>query len=292
MSAPPSPPALRRSRPAWLNLRLLAGVLLVLVSVAVGARVVGSADRTVRVWSVTSDLAAGTALTSADVVPVRVRLLAAAGRYLTADPVDGSPSTIVGRTLSRPVGAGELLPRTAVTMRACGDEISIPVGPRHIPASVRHGSRVAVFATGRQADGSATQETGMVLADVAVQSVTKPSSGLVSTAGDWAVVVRVEDALALDVVRSVRTADIDVVLVRSSSFGGADGDGCGSAGTPPARPGESAVTPGGPAAPDETKEPVTPAPAPRAPTSESTQEGQSLSVPANRAGPANKDAAP
>src|SRR6476469_1490712 len=57
----------RRVRPPrWLDLRLVLGVLLVLGSVLLGARVVGAADATVPVWAVTGDLAAGTRLDASD----------------------------------------------------------------------------------------------------------------------------------------------------------------------------------------------------------------------------------
>ena len=69
----------RRVRPPrWLDLRLVLGVLLVLASVLLGARVVSAADATVPVWAVTGDLAAGTQLSADDLVAVDVRLDAAA----------------------------------------------------------------------------------------------------------------------------------------------------------------------------------------------------------------------
>src|SRR3712207_7134950 len=51
-----SGPSPRRVRPPrWLDLRLVLGVLLVLGSVLLGARVVGAADATVPVWAVAGD---------------------------------------------------------------------------------------------------------------------------------------------------------------------------------------------------------------------------------------------
>ena len=67
-------PAPRRVRPPrWLDLRLLLGILLVLGSVLLGARVVGAADATVPVWAAAGDLAAGTELDADDLVAVDVR---------------------------------------------------------------------------------------------------------------------------------------------------------------------------------------------------------------------------
>src|SRR3712207_4756406 len=53
----PGPTPRRVRPPRWLDLRLVLGVLLVLGSVLVGARVVTAADATVPVWSARSDLA-------------------------------------------------------------------------------------------------------------------------------------------------------------------------------------------------------------------------------------------
>src|SRR3954469_23985996 len=61
-----SPPARRVNRPRWFDLRLLTGVLLVLVSVIIGARVVAASDSSEPVWAAAHDLAAGTQLTATD----------------------------------------------------------------------------------------------------------------------------------------------------------------------------------------------------------------------------------
>ena len=216
MSAPASPPAIRHRLPSWLDLRLVLGVLLVLVSVLVGARVVALADRTVRVWAVQADLAAGTVVSRDDLRPVKVRLLDNAGRYLRTDR---SPA---GRTLTRDVGAGELLPVAALTDKPCGNEISIPVTTAHVPASIRRGSRVDVFATSK---GSQASRTDQVLRAAAVQAVLKPQGGFLGANAEWAVIVRVHDDQAEALVKAVRTADIDMTVVADAPPGS---DGCGA----------------------------------------------------------------
>jgi hypothetical protein len=230
MSAPASPPARRRRVPSWLDLRFVLGVLLVLGSVGSGARLFATADRTAPVWVVTRDLGSGTVLGAPDLAVVRVRLPESGERYLAG----GGPAP-VGRSLSRDVGAGELLPRAALIDRACGSEVSIPVAALHVPATVRRGVRVDVFATPREG------ETTRVLAAVTVQDAQRGSD----LGGGSALVVRVADGLAPAVVRAVRTAEIDVVVVN----GRAAGDGCGGSpptaagGTPAPNPARSTVPP-------------------------------------------------
>lgn len=216
-AAPPSPPATRHQLPSWLDPRLVLGVLLVLVSVLVGAQVVASADRTVRVWAVNADLAAGTVLDRGDLQAVRVRLVDNRDRYVRT-----TERSVPGRTLTRDVGRGELLPVRALAARPCGSEVSIPVTTRHAPASVRRGARIDVFATTK---GDQAGRTVQVLQNATVQSVLRPQGGILNAASEWSVIVRVEDDQAATVVQAVRTADIDITVL-----GTARGrtDGCGT----------------------------------------------------------------
>ena len=209
MTAPASPPANRQRMPSWLDLRLVLGVLLILVSVVVGARVISAADDSVRVWAVNSDLAAGAVLVEADVRPVRVRLFDNAEQYLSTGR---SPA---GRTLTRDLGAGELLPRGALTARPCGSLVSIPVSAAHLPTPIAKGQRIDVFATPK---GGKDAKTEQVLAGATVQSARAPKGGLVSANSEWSITVRVPAAKASAVVHAVRTADIDLAVVE------ADGD--------------------------------------------------------------------
>ena len=113
MSEPPaSPGASRLATPSWLDTRLVLGVLLVLVSVVVGARVLSAADRSTLVWAASKDLSAGSQLSAGDLEPVRVRLFdGLESRYV---PADQSPA---GLLLERGLEGGELLPRQGLLSR-------------------------------------------------------------------------------------------------------------------------------------------------------------------------------
>ena len=108
----PSSPVVRRLRPpSWFAPRLVAGVLLVVVSMVAGAKIIAAADRSVLVWALDRDVAVGTVLTAEDVRPARVRLFDSAPRYLRTT----RPPT--GRAVSRRLGEGELLPIAALLTR-------------------------------------------------------------------------------------------------------------------------------------------------------------------------------
>ncbi|KGM15180.1 hypothetical protein [Actinotalea fermentans] len=106
---PASPPALRLRRPGWRDPRLLLGVVLVAASVALGSTLVASAGRTVPVYAAAEALVPGDALAAADLTVRQVRLDAAGATYVRAD--EPLADDLVA---TRVVGAGELLPRSAV----------------------------------------------------------------------------------------------------------------------------------------------------------------------------------
>jgi hypothetical protein len=197
--------------PRWLDLRLVLGVLLVLGSVLLGARVVSGADRTVPVWAAAGDLAAGTVLTADDLVPVDVRLDDAAGAYLSTST---QPQ---GRTLSRAVRHGELLPRSTLDGAPAQVQLALPVQAGYVPPGMGRGSRVDVYslpAAGTAQAGS-TPEPGVVavVRDATVQAVSGRSQGVLSTPTTTVqVVVSVPADRAPDVLAAVGGHALAVVL--------------------------------------------------------------------------------
>ncbi|MCF6737031.1 SAF domain-containing protein [Blastococcus sp. KM273129] len=175
----PAGPTPRRVRPpGWLDLRLVLGVLLVLASVLLGARVVGAADATVPVWSAAADLAAGTVLTADDLVVVDVRLDDAAEKYLSGS------TRPEGRELSRGVRAGELLPRSALEEPSELVQLALPVQAGYVPPGLRRGQVVDVYAVADPAAGATGADlgsVGLVVGAAPVQAVSGGADGVLST---------------------------------------------------------------------------------------------------------------
>jgi SAF domain len=239
VSAPPSPPARRLRAPRWLDGRLVAGIVLVLVSVVVGARLVAAAGATTRVYAAAADLALGSQLTAADVTTVRSRLFDSGHSY-----VDAAGPSPVGRVLVRPVSRGELLP-----VRAVADEralpptrlVTVPLSRLHVPPEVDHGALVDVFAT--YGENSQPTRTVALLRRVVVERTVRPGTGaLAATAADTALVLRVPPEQAATLVAAVQTAKIDVAQVVADAPGsevgsepvltpGATGGGSGAVGS-------------------------------------------------------------
>lgn len=127
-----TPRASRLQRPGWRDGRLVVGVLVVLLSVVIGAKVVASADDTTPVYAAARALVPGQVLTTADLTRVDVRIDGGEGPYLRADQ-DLAP----GSFALREVRAGELLPATAV-----GDKADVTVRPVTVPADATSVSRL------------------------------------------------------------------------------------------------------------------------------------------------------
>ena len=188
--APGSPRANRLAAPGWLDTRLVLGVLLVLTSVVVGARVLSSADRSQTVWATTRDLAPGTQLADGDLTRMRVRLFSHSDNY-----VRGTGPAPTGYFLRRGVGAGELLPFNALTKPGADVAyrfITVPVSRGHLPPTLRHGTQVDVYVTPESKAGTTTTagEPRLVLRNVTVDQ-RRQSGGFSASNDDEPVVLKV-----------------------------------------------------------------------------------------------------
>jgi hypothetical protein len=214
------PAARRASAPGWRDPRLWVGLAIVAASVLAGALVLGSSDDTVPVWTASGSLGVGRQLTSADLTVRRVRFADArdASLYLRAD--QQLPG---GLRLGRPVGAGELVPRAALTDATGPDlrEVPLSVAPGQVPADVRVDDRVDVYL--RPADhtscpGSSVCDGRPVLADVAVVETTAPDEEF-GTDGSRTLVLDLTPAQARDYFALLATTDgaTPTVVVREPS---------------------------------------------------------------------------
>jgi hypothetical protein len=210
-----SPKARRLATPGWLDTRLVLGVLLVLVSVVVGARVLSSADRSQTVWAAKRDLAPGSQLAADDLTRVRVRLFSGSRNYVT-----GTGPAPVGYVLRRSVGAGELLPFAALTAPDADPAfryVTVPVVRGHLPPDLRSGAQVDVYvspsSTARTPDGggSPLTEPRLVLRNATVL-LRRAASGLAAQ-DEEPVVLRVRPADVATVLAAMAQGRIDLVGV-------------------------------------------------------------------------------
>lgn len=225
---PTSPAAVRLRRPGWRDPRLLAGVVLVAVSVALGSALVSSAGRTVPVYAATQALVPGDAVDTGTLAVRQVRLGTALDAYLRADaPLPD------GFVVTRTVDAGELVPRTAVAPESDLGLRPVAIEPDGVlPAGLRAGATVDLWfvpevstggssspgadaagagTAGARVDGPAGPE--LLVPGLTVAEVSEPNAGLaVGAAVTVHVLVPVDD---LSTVLGALAADgsVEVVLV-------------------------------------------------------------------------------
>jgi len=199
-SGPHASPVPRRlRRPGWLDLRLVAGLVLVLVSVLIGSVVVSSADRRQPVWSVSHDIAAGTVLTGADLRPVRVQLSVAGSRYVL------SSVAVAGRTVHRALLAGELLPGAELADPEPGVTVTVPMQPENAPGITR-GQRITLWLSTKNCRGV------VLLSGVPMQSADKVSGSAFGSTTGSLLVMRVSSA---DAKRVVSSLDLEGAVLRA-----------------------------------------------------------------------------
>ena len=210
-----APPASRAQSPGWRDPRVVVGVVIVAVCVLLGARVLGSADDTVAVWSVRGDVPSGSTLHRGDLVAVQVRFTGdVAERYLSATS-DIAP----GSRVTHDLAAGELVPSAAVVVGGGAELVEVPLSVvlDDLPASVRQGAVVDVWVTPKVAQAGETRARArLALDDVVVVAVPAAGDSLAPRTTQQ-VIVGVEEGRAGDLADALgQMADGRIVLTRQS----------------------------------------------------------------------------
>lgn len=198
-------PAARRLHRARIgDVRLWLGLLLVVGSVVLGARIVGAEEDTVFVLRATRDLAVGSPVDG--LVAVRVNRVAVGDQYLSEQPTSGG-------VLRWPVSAGELVPRSAIGFGAAepSRQVAVPVDPLRAPPGLQSGDLVDVWSSPRESEPGSPV---LVLAGVTVASVSADDRGI---QGEVGVLLDVPADDVAGVVQASRSGLIDLVAVPVAS---------------------------------------------------------------------------
>lgn len=173
----PEPVASRLRRPGWRDPRLVTGLVVVALSVALGSWVVSAASRTVPVFVADGALTPGEPLTADALRTADVRLGAGTGRYLPAD--EPLPDGLVAL---RVVDDGELVPLTALGADADVRSVAVPVASG-LSDRIRPGAVVDLWFVPdvpvTHEAGAARPEPATLATDVVVEQVDAEDGAIV-----------------------------------------------------------------------------------------------------------------
>jgi hypothetical protein len=177
----PAPVAPRLRRPTWRDPRLVVGVVIVALSVALGSWAVSSAGRTVPVYAADGTLTPGETVATDRLRTVDVRLGASTEHYLRAD--QPLPDDLV---VQRVVDDGELVARTALGPADGVDvrSVAVPVGSG-LSDRIRTGAVVDLWFVPEAAAGADAPagEPRTLVSGVVVEQVDVADGGLVVATG-------------------------------------------------------------------------------------------------------------
>ena len=216
MAELPKPTAARLRKPSWRDSRLVVGVVLVLLSMAIGAKVIASADDTVPMYAAAASLVPGQPVTQRDVKRVDVQLGADRSKYVAADHDIAS-----GTFALRDIRPGELLPRSAL-----GTKADINLKPVSVPvdgggaAQLAAGSIVDVWVNAKDPSSAAEKFGNPVKTLEAAPVVRTPDTsggGLGGASGTTAVQIMVPEASVQALIAAIdQGAKITLVPVPGS----------------------------------------------------------------------------
>jgi hypothetical protein len=164
-----SPRPRRLASPRWLDPRMVAGGLIVVLGALLALRLLTSnGAASTPVWAAARALTAGTVLSADDLRSSSVHLAHGPGDYLPAD------AAIAGKVVNRDLAAGELVPRTALGATAAQATVTIALAPENAPNLAR-GQHIELWVTAGRCHGV------LVLGDAVVANAVAASTSAFST---------------------------------------------------------------------------------------------------------------
>ena len=138
-------PVRRFEASPWRDPRLIAGVLIVAASTALGGWVVAAADHTEAYWATRGSVRAGDPVHRNDLVVVHAKVPQRTARGLVRTD-QALPARIADLRWASDARAGTLVTSEALVPRGRAVELPLSVGAGGVPADLRSGDRVDVWA--------------------------------------------------------------------------------------------------------------------------------------------------
>ena len=198
--------------PRTLNLRLIAGTILIAASFASAYLISQSNNRMITVWSASNDLAPGRIIEDADVAPVQVSMPKGASLYLDAN------YSIVGSQVLRTVGSSELIPTYSLSKESQLNYKKVPISLSRfrLPIGVESGSIVDIYIIPREQlngnlEGPNLKRSQLLLPTISVDAIDMEASKL---GGEIGMTILVPASQVSEIVSAM--SDSEFIVVRSN----------------------------------------------------------------------------
>lgn len=125
-----------------LNPRITSAILLLAISLLAAIAISSSANRSVYVWAANNQLPSGSEITALDLKKVKVFLPENSKRYISVK------AHVIGATLIRKIGDGELIPAAAITNERSAKltkSVPIKIARNDYPADLLKGDTIDVY---------------------------------------------------------------------------------------------------------------------------------------------------
>ena len=141
--------------------RTIAGSAILIIAFIAAILIAHEANRTVLLWSTSNELSTGAVIQKSDLKAKRALLPENSHMYFS------SSADLIGAIVSHHVGAGELIPTSALIEQGSevdGRYVPLEVAIHDSPTNVARGSIVDIYAIAKNSSGSASSESTALVA--------------------------------------------------------------------------------------------------------------------------------
>ena len=141
--------------------RTIAGSTILIIAFIAAILIAHEANRTVLLWSTSNELSTGAVIQKSDLKAKRALLPENSHMYFS------SSADLIGAIVAHHVGAGELIPTSALIEQGSevdGRYVPLEVAIHDLPTNVERGSIVDIYAIAKNASGSTGLESTALVA--------------------------------------------------------------------------------------------------------------------------------
>jgi len=186
------------------NSRLILGLSLLLIAVLSAGLISKEANRTVKVWAASSNLAPGMTLTDTDIKQVSVLLPSSAKNYISTQ------AQLVGGVVVKPISIGDLIPVSAIATSPISlNQKIVPITTEitDCPLNINRGDIIDIYVIPNK-DSKFSDQPQLVAQNISVTEVFNQNNS-----GKISILVILTEEQVLPTIQFI--SDTRVLIVRS-----------------------------------------------------------------------------